>query len=303
MWMGKDLSFCIKASWEEEVGGHEREKPWNYLHWFIRNSHSIGFWEGETFWKMRSCDSSRGQHIWAKHSYQARGGRRSSSLNWEHTCLQSSMSGTPTLFLKDRVLCRCRNSEEAKQKRMEKGSCDDLTLWTPSAVSLPVPRQPDLALLSWLLLRGAILSSLTLSGVFPSGRPILPTPGLPHLAAPLPAAAKPKHSSPHAVPSPPCTGPGSREKAGTYATRRTCGRADGLQRRGSFWWVTCRSMVGCCLGRQEPAFPSHFWHHKTLIVYMVLVTLIWCFTRPNPSGILLHRAYSLHPSCSVWGNL
>lgn len=162
-----------------------------------------------------------------------------------------------------------------------------------------MPRQPDLALLSWLLLRGAILSSLTLSGVFPSGRPILPTPGLPHLTASLPAAAKPKHSSPHAVPFPPCTGPGSREKAGTYATRRTCGRADGLQRRGSFWWVTCRSMVGCCLGRQEPAFPSHFWHHKTLIVYMVLVTLIWCFTRPNPSGILLHRAYSLHPSCSV----
>lgn len=249
MWMGKDLSFCIKASWEEEVGGHEREKPWNYLHWFIRNSHSIGFWEGETFWKMCSCDSSRGQHIWAKHSYQARGGRRSSSLNWEHTCLQSSMSGTPTLFLKDRVLCRCRNSEEAKQKRMEKGSCDDLTLRTPSAVSLPVPHQPDLALLSWLLLRGAILSSLTLSGVF-SLRP--PHPAHTRLTAPrrlLPATAKPKPSSPHA-------GPGSKEKAGTDATRRTCGRADGLQRRGSLWWVTCRSMVGCSLGRQEPAFPK-----------------------------------------------
>lgn len=107
------------------------------------------------------------------------------------------MSGTPTLFLKDRVLCRCRNSEEAKQKRMEKGSCDDLTLRTPSAVSLPVPHQPDLALLSWLLLRGAILSSLTLSGVFPSGRPILPTPGLPHLAAsclPLPSQSPAPHT-------------------------------------------------------------------------------------------------------------
>lgn len=66
MWMGKDLSFYIKASWEEEVGGHEREKPWNYLHWFIRNSHSMGFWEGETSWKMCWCDSSGDQHIWAK---------------------------------------------------------------------------------------------------------------------------------------------------------------------------------------------------------------------------------------------
>lgn len=163
MWMGKDLSFYIKASWEEEVGGHERESHEIVSIGFIRNSHSMGFWEGETFWKMCWCDSSRGQHVWAKHSYQVRGGRRSSSLNWEHTCLQSSMSGTPTLFWKDRVLCRCRNSEEAKQKRMEKGSCDDLTLWAPLAVSLPVPHQLDLALLSWLLLREASPSPLTLS--------------------------------------------------------------------------------------------------------------------------------------------
>lgn len=35
----------------------------------------MGFWEGETFWKMCSCDSSRGQHIWAKRLYQERGGQ------------------------------------------------------------------------------------------------------------------------------------------------------------------------------------------------------------------------------------
>lgn len=145
MWMGKDFSFYIKASWEEEVGGHEREKPWNYLRWFIRNSHSMGFWEGETFWKMCWCDSSGGWHIWAKAGME-QGGRRSSSLNWEHTCLQSSMSGTPTLFWKDRALCRCRNSEEAEQNRVEKGSCDDLSLRTPLAGSLPVPHQAALAL-------------------------------------------------------------------------------------------------------------------------------------------------------------
>lgn len=56
------------------------------------------------------------------------------------------MSGTPTLFWKDRALCRCRNSEEAEQNRVEKGSCDDLSLWTPSAGSLPVPHQAALPL-------------------------------------------------------------------------------------------------------------------------------------------------------------
>lgn len=26
----------------------------------------MGFWEGETLWKMCWCDSSGGRHIWAK---------------------------------------------------------------------------------------------------------------------------------------------------------------------------------------------------------------------------------------------
>lgn len=228
----------------------------------------MGFWEGETFWKMCSCDSSRGQHIWAKHSYQVREGRRSSSLNWEHTCLQSSMLGTPTLFLKDRVLCRCRNSEEAKQKRMEKGSCDDLTLRTPLAVSLPVPHQLDLTLLSWLLLREASPSPLTLSLLAPlacssSSSLLLPTPSSLHLAL-----------LPYCLPQPlPWLLPPSRSKAAcvTYpyllvlvlAWERRQGLAapKGLvqnwqsEKETGFWRVTFRSTVARYLSRQEPAFP------------------------------------------------
>lgn len=208
----------------------------------------MGFWEGETFWKMCSCDSSRGQHIWAKRSYRVGGGRRSSSLNWEHTCLQSSMSGTPTLFLKDRVLCRCRNSEEAKQKRMEKGSCDDLTLWTPSAVSLPVPHQ--LGSRSSLLAAAKRTKPVSsdplparLSSVFFLQQPppasicfpasifssLLPPAATSPAAA---AAAKRKESRRHDLPIPPCAAPALREEeAGIGGTERACGRTEGLKKR------------------------------------------------------------------------
>ena len=228
----------------------------------------MGFWEGETFWKMCSCDSSRGQHIWAKRAYQVRGGRRSSSLNWEHTCLQSSMSGTPTLFLKDRVLCRCRNSEEAKQKRMEKGSCDDLTLRTPLAVSLPVPHQLDLTLLSWLLLREASPSPLTLSRLASlacssSSSLLLPTRSLLHLALlpcclpqPLPWLLLPSGSKAACVTYPYLLLllPAWERRQGSAATKGLV--AELTVRKGDgFWRVTFRSTVARYLSRQEPAFP------------------------------------------------
>lgn len=245
----------------------------------------MGFWEGETFWKMCSCDSSRGQHIWAKRSYQVRGGRRSSSLNWEHTCLQSSMWGTPTLFLKDRVLCRCRNSEEAKQKRMEKGSCDDLTLRTPLAISLPVPHQLDLALLSWLLLREASPSPLTLSLLASLARSsssslLLPTPSLLHLAL-LPYGlsqhfpgcrqAKAKLPAWHAHTSS-CWSWLEREGRDWRHQKGLC-RIDSQKRRHvAGGWRSGQPWHATLVGRSQPAPDTNLWHRKILKIYIVLMS-------------------------------
>lgn len=145
------------------------------------------------------------------------------------------MSGTPTLFLKDRVLCRCRNSEEAKQKRMEKRqlwwfkspntfsrfpSCAPPTgshssLLAAAKRSKPVSSDPLPAHLSGMFFLQQPAPAYTqLTASSPSSS-CLPQPS-------LAAAATPKQSCLRDTAMPPCADPGFREEAGIGGTEGAC---------------------------------------------------------------------------------